>query len=583
MARMMILDGNSLVNRAFYALPPLTSAEGLPTNAVHGFLTMLFRLQKEQKPDYWAVVFDKSKPTVRINQFAEYKAQRKPTPDALRPQFAYLKEILEVMQVPILELEGYEADDIIAAAADKAGEKGIEVSIYTGDRDALQLINPGTKVYLTVKGISEVKCYDEERLAEEYGLKPEQIIDLKGLAGDASDNIPGVPGIGQKTALKLLHEYGTVENILKQKENIQGDKIKKLLAEYAEQALLSKKLAALIHDVPLEFSLDDLVRREPDLTKCKTVLHSYSLYKVAQLFEQSCASVKKDLSVQPADKPAGSEDHPALEVIVPDGSGWIGQMNAWQEEKAVLSLGYRYEGDCVHRGKWTEMGICDGKNTYLLERGNQPSAVLEKWYELLADDSVRKIVADSKTLRVLLLNEQKILNGVDVDLSLAAYLLNPSLSAYQANDLLREYGSGLLGFPAPREAELLRKIAPAYVERIAREKLEMLLYEVEEPLSRVLAVMENQGITVDKELLTRFGDELGEKIDRLEGEIYELAGSRFNLNSPQQLGKVLFEDLKLPPMKKNKTGYSTDAETLEELRPEHPVIDKLLQYRQLVK
>lgn len=583
MARMMILDGNSLVNRAFYALPPLTSAEGLPTNAVHGFLTMLFRLQKEQKPDYWVVVFDKTKPTVRINQYAEYKAQRKPTPDTLRPQFSYLKEILQIMQVPILELEGYEADDIIAAAADKGWEQGMEVSIYTGDKDALQLINPLTRIYLTVRGISDVKCYDEERLAEEYGLKPQQIIDLKGLAGDVSDNIPGVPGIGQKTALKLLHEYGTVENVLKQKENVRGDKIKKLLADYADQALLSKKLAALIHDVPLEFSLDDLVRREPDLAECKAVLHSYSLYKIAQLFEQTYAYKKEEPSVLPADKPAEPEEDFATDVIIPDGSGWIRQMNAWQEEKAVLSLGYRYEGDCVHRGKWTEMGISDGKNSYLLERENQPAVVLEKWYELLADEAVRKIVADSKTLRVLLLNEQKILDGMDVDLSLAAYLLNPSLSAYRATDLLREHGSGLLGFPVSREAALLRRIAPAYVERIAREKLEKLLYEVEEPLSRVLALMENQGITADKELLTQFGSELEEKIHRLEGEIYELAGSRFNLNSPQQLGKVLFEDLRLPPMKKNKTGYSTDAETLEELRREHPVIDKLLQYRQLVK
>lgn len=606
MANIMLLDGNSLINRAFYALPPLTSAEGLPTNAVHGFLTMLFKLQKEQKPDYWVVVFDKSKPTIRIDQYAGYKAQRKETPETLKPQFAYLKEILKVMSVPMLELEGYEADDIIATVRDQAENREMAVSIYTGDRDALQLISPLTKIYLTIKGITEVECYDEDRLMDKYQLKPKQIIDLKGLMGDASDNIPGIPGVGEKTALKLLYEYGSVENVLSHKDEVTAKKLNSLLNEYADQALLSKRLASMIHDVPVSFSLDDLKWCEPDREQCVKILHRYSLFTVARLFEQSLnitqgsqLSDKENKEKTPKKAPKKTSDlndEKNIYAEVPlvkqidvdinvkelDGSEWLAQIETWQDQKTTLTISYRYEGS-AHRGLWTEMGICDEEYTYALVRNTQTSTVITKWFELLADDSVLKIVADSKTLHSLLLNERRVLKGLDLDLSLAAYLLNPNRTNYSAAELLREYSDGLFALPSTSEAYLLRRMAEEYIENLAKENLDRLLHEIEEPLSKVLAEMEQTGIAVDRTMLESFGQELEVKISQLENEIYELAGSKFNINSPQQLGKVLFEDLGLPPMKKTKTGYSTDAETLEELRAEHQIIEKVLEYRQLVK
>lgn len=615
MPHIMILDGNSLVNRAFYALPPLTSSEGLPTNAVHGFLTMLFKLYKEQKPDYWVVVFDKSKPTVRIEQYAGYKAQRKETPETLRPQFSYLKEILEVMSVPMLELAGYEADDIIATVADEACAADMDVSIYTGDRDALQLISDRTKVYLTKKGITDVECYDEQKLYERYQLKPEQIVDLKGLMGDASDNIPGIPGVGEKTALKLLHEYGTVDNVLEHKDAVAGNKLKSLLAEFADQAVLSRKLAAMIHDVPVHYSLEQLAWREPDRTEGLRILHRYSLHTIARLFEQAfhaaagstapAAGAKKHAAgskSEPQNKsitaqtgvlasgPCGGQqslfalDEDEQPDAAPDEAGWLNLFKTWRACKAAVALSYRYEGPSSHGGKWTRISICDGDNAYTLDREQCSAAVIAAFYELLGDDGVSKTTADCKTLYTLLLNDGATLNGLALDLSLAAYLLNPGRGNYAAADLLREYTDDLFATLEPaREALLIGKLAPQYLENLEQAGLTALLTDIEQPLSRILAEMEQHGIGVDQSQLEEAGRELDMKIAVSELEIHALAGSSFNINSPQQLGKILFEDLGLTPRKKTKTGYSTDAETLEDMIDEHPLIEKLLEYRQLVK
>ena len=597
MTRMMILDGNSLIHRAFYALPPLTSAEGLPTNAVHGFLTMLLRLQRQQ-PDYWVVVFDKSKATIRMEQYAQYKAHRKETPEALSPQFAYLKEILGIMKVPILELEGYEADDIIATVTVQAVKQEMEVSIYTGDRDALQLISPQTKIYLTKKGISEVECYDEEKLFEHCQLKPEQIVDLKALMGDSSDNIPGVPGVGEKTALKLLYEYKNLDNILLNKEEISANRLRNLLIEYEDQARLSRKLATMIRDVPIKFSLDDLLWREPDKEESNRILQRYSLYTVARLFTQSLGNesvtnnennpiitVKNEETVQAENKESMIQQmaQEMLDELKLDGDAWLKQMDLWSENGYTLAIGYRYEGKNTHQGRWSEMGICDGRNLYSLLRSEYPSEVIDRWHILLSDKKVLKIVADCKTLYSLLLNEDQDLKGLYLDLSLAAYLLDPSRSNYSAAELLRGYAEDLFSLSPAQEAGRLRHLSIEHFENLKKLGLEKLLHEIEEPLSLVLARMEKTGIAVDKELLDVFRAELEQKISVLETEIYKLANLEFNINSPQQLGKILFDHLGLIPKKKIKTGYSTDAETLEELRTEHPLVEKILEYRQLAK
>lgn len=600
MNSIMLLDGNSLLNRAFYALPPFTSAEGLPTNAVHGFLTMLLKLEKDEKPDYWVVVFDKSKPTVRTEQYEEYKANRKETPDSLKPQFGYLKEILEEMAVPMLELQGYEADDIIAAVTKKAEEEDLKVRIFTGDRDALQLVSAKTNVYLTKKGISEVECYDEEVLYDRYRLTPKQIIDLKGLMGDASDNIPGVPGVGEKTALKLLWQFSTVENVLANCNEVPGKKLKSILKEYAEQALLSKKLATMICDVPVAFSLNDLLRNEPSRERVQKILQKYSLNTVRRIFEQNhynssventgkAQGTKKNekhdnvqVNSQPREDSFAAKETRGKEVVL-SGMSALRKIEQWLKDKTALVLSYRYSGEDYHRGFWTEVGIFDGSDSYVLVREQASEEIINYWYKLLNDKDVPKIIADSKTFYSLLLNEGVSVNGFALDLSLAAYLLNPSIGNYSSSGLLRDYTDGLFPVSPAVEAELLANLVEDFTNKIAKEELEELLHKVEEPLSIVLADMENEGITIDRKLLEEYGVYLQDKIDTIEKEIYQMAETEFNINSPQQLGKVLFEHLGLPPVKKTKTGYSTDAATLEELSTKHPIVAKILIYRQLVK
>ncbi|KLU61572.1 DNA polymerase I [Peptococcaceae bacterium CEB3] len=648
MPRIVILDGNSLANRAFYALPLLTAADGRPTNVLHGFLTMLFRLQQEQEPDYWVVAFDKTKATVRIEQYAGYKAQRKATPEALRPQFGFLKEILGVFGVPILECAGYEADDLIATVTVRAEERGWETLIYTGDRDALQLVSPRTTVFLTKKGISEVEAYDEVALWERYQLRPSQIIDLKGLMGDASDNIPGVPGIGEKTALKLLWQFGSLEETLNGCAQVSGKKLRQSLEEYAEQALLSKKLATMLKDVPLEFSLDELIYRQPPYERALKVLYDYDLRSVARLFTGRYATSLERAGAKPGVKP-GEEGTPTAGRRTAPGERWEEQpeearekyraedrdedrdkhleehregsqeqdregdreqhreeyreaypqewpetllgekewldlFQNWAETGTVLSLAYRLAGRSPQWEEWSEWAVAVTGRTYRLAKGEISSRVEKAWFDLLQDSAVGKVVVDSKTLSAFLQQEGYSLRGLKIDLSLGAYLLNSARTKFAPLDLVRDYFPQAEPFAGPlEEAAALAQIWGKMEEELKHWDLWALLKEVEEPLSPVLAQMERTGIRVDLPQLESFGRELQAALKGLEEDIYELAGEHFNINSTQQLGKILFEKMGLPPIKKTKTGYSTDAETLEELRAAHPLIEKILDYRQLNK
>ncbi len=601
MPRILILDGNSLANRAFYALPMLTTADGRPTNVLHGFMTMLLRLQSEQQPDYWVVAFDKTKATVRIDQYAGYKAQRKATPEDLRPQFAYLKELLQGFAVPILELEGYEADDVIATVTTRAEQAEMEIQIYTGDRDALQLVSPLTKVFMTKKGISEVECYDVEALKARYQLRPEQIIDLKGLMGDSSDNIPGVPGVGEKTALKLLWEYETLENVLEHAGEVSGKKLQSNLVEYAEQARLSKKLATMIHDVPLEFEVTDLSYKVPDTDTVNSLLTQYSLRSVMRIWqdrvrqggnesgkkseEQGESDTKNQEEIQALDKAesGGSilENWPLHELTENE---WLDQIAEWRANPSVLTLAFRTDETFLRQRLWSEFGIAVNGETFGLEREKVSEEIVDAWSALLTDPLVPKVVSDGKKLAEILLNGGTELNGISLDLSLAAYLQNSARSAFSALDLVKDYFPRLIALESvTEEAAALAQVAPKYVHQTEELGLAGLLHDIEEPLSLLLAKMEHHGIRVDTKQLELYGDTLKEELKHLEDGIYGMAEGEFNLNSPQQLGHVLFEKLGLPPKKKTKTGYSTDAETLEELRPLHPMIDKLLTYRQMSK
>ncbi|HEY8911104.1 MAG TPA: DNA polymerase I [Desulfosporosinus sp.] len=578
MPRMVILDGNSLANRAFYALPPLTTSDGRPTNVLHGFLTMLFRLEQEQQPDYWVVAFDKTKATVRIEQYAGYKAQRKETPEGLRPQFDFLKEVLTELEVPMLELAGYEADDLIAAVTKQAEAQGMEIQIYTGDRDALQLISPKTNIFLTKKGISDVECYDEHALWERYQLRPYQIIDLKGLMGDSSDNIPGVPGIGEKTALKLLLEFETVEGVLANVDKISGKKVHSNLIEFADQALLSKKLATMLTDVPLAFSLDDLVYRRSQATKVLPVFQKYDLRSVTRLWQERH---KDDIETAEEISDTVLQDWP--ERMLSE-EGWLAQIEEWQSSKTALTLACRYEGTGLQGGHWLEWGIATLGESFTLTRTEASAGVLKAWSELLGNEQVLKTLADSKTVALLLANEDVQLKGVGLDMSLASYLIQSARTKFAPLDLVKEYVQNQDVFVSTaKEATALAQVAPQFEEELEALGLTGLLHDIEEPLSLVLAEIERHGIGVNVEQLTSFGEGISITLRQLELDIYALAEETFNINSPKQMGTILFEKLGLPTAKKTKTGYSTNAETLEELRLAHPIVEKILDYRQLNK
>ena len=578
MPRMVILDGNSLAYRAFYALPPLTTTDGRPTNVLHGFLTMLFRLEQEQQPDYWLVAFDKTKATVRIEQYAGYKAQRKETPEGLRPQFDYLKEVLTALDVPMLELAGYEADDLIAVVTKQAEAQGMEVQIYTGDRDALQLISPKTNIFLTKKGISEVECYDEHALWERYQLRPYQIIDLKGLMGDSSDNIPGVPGIGEKTALKLLLEFETVEGVLANVDKVSGKKVQSNLKEFADQAILSKKLATMLTEVPLAFSLDDLVYSRSQAIKVLPVFQKYDLKSVTRLWQERHKDDGETMGESPD---ALLEDWPECTLSEED---WLVQIEKWQSGKVPLTLACHYDGTGLQGGRWMEWGIATLGESYTLTRTELSVDVLKAWSELLGNDQVPKTVADSKTVALLLANEGTSIKGVVLDLSLASYLIQSARTKFAPVNLVKEYIQNQDVFVnISKEAAALAQVAPKFQEELEALGLTGLLHDIEEPLSLVLAQVEHHGIGVDAEQLTSFGEGISITLKQLEQDIYALAEETFNINSPKQLGTILFEKLGLPTAKKTKTGYSTNAETLEDLRLAHPIVEKILVYRQLNK
>lgn len=578
MPKMVILDGNSLANRAFYALPPLTTADGRPTNVLHGFLTMLFRLEQEQHPDYWVVAFDKTKATVRIEQYAGYKAQRKETPEGLRPQFDYLKEILSELDVPMLELAGYEADDLIAAVTKQAEAQGMEIQVYTGDRDALQLISPRTHIFLTKKGISDVECYDEHALWERYQLRPYQIIDLKGLMGDTSDNIPGVPGVGEKTALKLLWEYETVEGVLANADKVSGKKLQSNLTEFADQARLSKTLATMLTDVPLPFSLDNLIYRRPQANKVLPVLKKYDLKNVTRIWQERYANVGE------TNTDTTEMSLAAWPIRTLSEEGWLGQIEQWKISKETLTLACRYEGTGLQGGRWLEWGVAVSGESFKLNREEVSPRVVEAWLSLLENDEVLKILADSKTVALLLENEDKSIKGVALDLGLASYLIQSSRTKFAPLDLVKEYIPNQNAFEGiAEEAAALAQVAPKYQEELETLGLGDLLHTIEEPLSLVLAQVERQGIGIDVQQLVHFGEGISGTLKQLEQDIYALAGTTFNINSPKQLGTILFERLGLATAKKTKTGFSTDAETLEELRLAHPIIEKILDYRQLNK
>lgn len=577
---LIIIDGNSIVNRAFYALPDLTNKKGLHTNAIFGFTNMLFKLIDTYKPTHISVAFDKKAPTFRHLEYKEYKAGRKKMPDELKQQLEPLKNLLDAFNINRLEIEGYEADDIIGTVSLKAEQDGYKVYIVTGDKDAIQLASKTTTTLITKKGVGEVEEYDFNEVEEKYGMTPTQFIDLKGLMGDKSDNIPGVPGIGEVTGIKLIKEFGSIENIIENIDSVKGSPRKKI-EENKELAIMSKRLATIIRDVPIDFDLE------------KLEFGNYDKSKLIEAFNEL------DFNSLIARLDSNAEE---LKVIVNKLEDVKEFINKAKNSKKLILKTISKSGNILEKNIMQIYLSVDGEELFWADESQ-----IDEIKELLVDEDLRVYGYNLKEDYIALRPYGISLSNIYFDIAIAEYLIDSSSSNYTYDSIAMNYfgqkiksSEELLGKGVKAKkyedlekeeldntigsiVQLVEKVTPKMEEKLVDMDMDGLFYHVEMPLVEVLGYMEYEGVMVDKDKLIELGEEFKISIDKLEKEIYNLAGEEFNINSPKQLGVILFEKLELPVIKKTKTGYSTNAEVLEHLSDKHEIIDKITEYRQIVK
>ena len=573
MKKLLILDSNSILNRAFYGVRYLSAKDGTPTNAIYGFLNILLKLIKEQEPDYICAAFDVKAPTFRHKQYEGYKAQRKPMPEGLAAQMPLAKDVLRAMGVTILEKEGYEADDIIGTVARLCEESEISCFIATGDKDDLQLASDKTKVILTVtkSGYNETIIYDDKAVKEKYHVTPTEFIDVKALMGDPSDNIPGVKGVGEKTAMSLIEKHHSIEYIYENIDDIglKGAMLQKM-KDGREMAFMSKELATINRNTPIEFNAEECVFDGFE--------NNGELYEILKRLELNSIIKKLDLS--------GGDNVKESEDIFKDFSYQVGDKNMISGDKVTVVLDF--DGDNI-----SSAAVGVGNNAVVLNEQDDIK-------ELLEDDSIAKVMFDVKEA-IVKLNGRIDIKNISDDTAIAAYLVDPAKNEYTIEKLASEYFGTVIEKPEVKQLSLLDDVETDRSEYLAKcavalgvlnerigDKIkengqEKLYNEVELPLVTVLAHLEINGFLVDDNQLKEFADKLGEKIDALTNEIYMLAGEEFNINSPKQLGVILFEKLELKPVKKTKTGYATNADVLEKLRDKHPIVNFIMEYRQLAK
>lgn len=584
--KLVLIDGNSIAFRAFYALPLLSHTSGIHTNAVYGFAMMLLKIIEEEKPTHLLVAFDAGKSTFRHQIYPDYKGTREKTPHELSEQIPLIHELLDAFPIRHFEMEDIEADDIIGTLARQAENQKMKTVIISGDKDLLQLVTDHVELLLPKKGVTEAERYNPDVIFQRYGLTPSQIIDLKGLMGDASDHIPGIPGVGEKTAIKLLKQFPTVEEVLEHVDELPGKKLKERVATNRDQALLSKQLATIKCDVPMNFSLQDCVYQGMNQMQVAEVfrrLEFKTLLERIQM-EESAESTYEKMEFQILDRDLQKK----FETIL---------------QKDRLAFFVEATDQNPHRAEIIGFAISDGtQNLYI------PMEVAVDWqafHQWLGDSELRKIVYDSKSIQVLLARQSWPVNGLDFDLHLAGYLLDPSESKLRLSDLVTRYipshplpsddevyGKGAkrkqlegeaLAEHLARKTTAILKLQPRLEEELKDKQLKELYDEVERPLADVLSGMEIAGVMVDRDCLDQLGNEIKQKMEHLEHEIYQLAETEFNINSPKQLAEVLFDRLGLPVIKKTKTGYSTSADVLEKLAPQHEVVEKILDFRQVGK
>jgi DNA polymerase-1 len=572
--RLFLLDGHSLSYRAFFALPTsLVTSTGQITNAVYGFTSMLIKLLAEERPDLIAVAFDVGRPKARLERYAEYKAGRAETPDEFRQQLGLIVEVLETLRVPVIGIEDHEADDAIATLALRARDEGIEVVIVTADRDFFQIVREGLTVMFNVKGISDIRRYDVAAVTDRFGLPPEQYLDYVALKGDPSDNIPGVPGVGEKTASRLIQEFGSIESLLERTDELKG-KVRDSIEAAGEQLVLNKDLARLTTDVELPVGPEDCVMGEWDVEAVRRLFTSLEFRTLFERLEDVGRSAKPAVEVAELDLRETTLDEVAS-LIVADGA------------KAV-----RLE---AQERRITGAAVSLGGGQAAFAPVHDVSALVPA-----LEDASPKWTHDAKDTETLALAADGGLGGIAFDTMLAAYLLDPASPSYDLGPLCERYlgtdvlgsvteeqdgqlfGEGLRAHAA--EAAAVALLAPVLEERLAKAGLDRLLADVELPLSSVLARMQAAGIALDVAYLDEMAEGVRDRMATLREEIYRHAGREFNLNSPPQLRQILYEELRLSPGKKTSKGQlSTDASVLEKLRDAHPIVDALLQWRELDK
>lgn len=595
--KLLIIDSNSILNRAFYGIRGLTAKDGTPTNAVYGFLNILIKLIRDVEPDYICAAFDVKAPTFRHEQYKEYKAQRKPMPDDLAKQLPLAKQILSAMNISVLELAGYEADDIIGTVSRVCTQNGVECYIATGDKDDLQLVDENVRVILTVtrSGVNETVVYDEAKVAEKLGVSPTEYIDVKALMGDSSDNIPGVSGVGEKTAFSLISKYKSIEYIY---DNIDNVGLKGVMLERMkngrESAFLSKQLATIDRNVPMDINLENYAKTAYDNDTLYELLKKLDLHSI----------VKKLALAEPDEVKAVAEDFFEKSVMTTvSGVAELDALVKMLSAQKMFSIMFDFAGENL-----AGFSVAVDMSAYFVSVGGEltKETVITRLLPILRNADIEKYVFDIKEALVKLYHiigdGKKPIENIAFDAAIAVYLINPARSSYDLPSVAAEHLGVIIekdenggqmslfgednescGNFACKKVLCIKPLAEYTKQQMHRLGQEKLYYDIELPLIQVLADMQIYGFKIDNAQLDEFSVMLTKRIEEEKKEIYSYAGEEFNVNSPRQLGEILFEKLGLKSGKKTKRGYSTNAEVLEKLKGEHPVIEHIMQYRVLAK
>ena len=606
----MILDGNSLLFRAFYAMPPLKTKKGQYTNAVYGFLSMLYKLLDTYSPEYICVAFDPKKPSFRHEQYKDYKATRAKAPNELVEQFQLIRDVLNIHSIKCIEIDGFEADDVAGTFANAAEEQGAEVYLVTSDKDYLQLIDDSTKVILTKKGVTNTEEMDVQAMWDTYGISPAQFVDLKALMGDQSDNIPGVGGIGEKTALKLIQEYGSLDSVYENIDSIKG-KLKEKLEADKMQAYMSQTLARIIRDIPIEFNIDEYKIQKPDSKKLLSLYDELEFRTFKKRVTEEEPNSEAQMSM--FDNEMKSDAQPEIiqnkiDIKYIDKYEGINEAVTSILKSKKFALKFLLDSDRVLFSQSVAVGISDGNNVYYVDLEKiDEKEVLEGLKDIFEREDIQVTGHSIKNEVIYLMKKRIELNNISFDSEIGKYLLEPSESSYSIDKIAYEYlnteipsENDILGTGKKRmsfkELDLEKRKNYLYnylstvikaekqiTDEISKFEMTELFKIIELPLIEVLAYMEFVGFKVDLNVIDSLGVHFQEKITALEKEIYEKAGESFNINSPKQLSVILFEKLGLPVIKKTKTGISTDAEVLDRLKSEHEIVSLIVEYRQMVK